>query len=56
VLKILGMTVGAGRENNAFYMGINPIAASGGEHHIHATNLSWILIPSYYLKYLNSSL
>ena len=47
---MLRVTVKIGRKSNASYIGINPMAASGSRHYIHATDLSWILIPSYCLR------
>ena len=38
--KILGATVRTGRRNNASYIGINPMAASGIGYYIYTTNLS----------------
>ena len=39
VPKMLGVTVGIGRNSNVFYIRINPIAISSNGYYIHATNL-----------------
>ena len=36
--KISGVIVKAGKGSNAFYIGINPMAASGSGHYVYATD------------------
>jgi len=47
---MLGAAVRIGRRSNTPYIGVYFMAISNSRYYIYANNLSWILIPGYYLR------
>jgi len=47
---VLKMIVKTRKRSNALYMGVYFKIISNNKYYIHAANLLWILVSSYYLK------